>query len=277
MRPPLSCVLAALLGLTTAVVPAASAQSITVSDAQARSIGARIWKNECAGTVDGLTSWNAGEAFASLGINHSIWYPRGRSGPFEESFPRLVDFLAGHGASLPAWLREARGSGCPWSTREEFQRDFQGERLRGLREMLARPETIALQARFSADRLAAALPKMLDALPAAAERERVRERFARVAASPGGVYALVDYVNFKGEGTAPTERYGGRGWGLLQVLAGMGDEPNAAAPGRGATRAFVASAERTLAERVRNAPAERRESRWLPGWISRVRTYASAE
>ncbi len=42
-----------------------------------------------------------------------------------------------------------------------------------------------------------------------------------MAASPNGVYALVDYVNFKGEGTLATERYQDHGWGLLQVLEGM--------------------------------------------------------
>ncbi|MFZ4681922.1 MAG: hypothetical protein ACOYMS_05440, partial [Terrimicrobiaceae bacterium] len=51
------------------------AQSIQLSDAQANEIGRRIWKNECAGSVDGLTSWNSGEDFASLGIGHFIWYP----------------------------------------------------------------------------------------------------------------------------------------------------------------------------------------------------------
>ena len=29
---------------------------------------------------------------------------------------------------------------------------------------------------------------------------------------------MIDYVNFKGDGLKPTERYKGEGWGLLQVL-----------------------------------------------------------
>ena len=40
-------------------------------------LGQRIWKNECAGSVQGLVSWNEGEAFPSLGIGHFIWYPAG--------------------------------------------------------------------------------------------------------------------------------------------------------------------------------------------------------
>ena len=59
---------------------------------ETRRIGKKIWQNECDGTLAGLTSWNTGENFASLGIGHFIWYPKGVRGPFEESFPAFVDF-----------------------------------------------------------------------------------------------------------------------------------------------------------------------------------------
>ncbi len=65
---------------------------------------------------------------------------------------------------------------------------------------------------------------MLEAAPIG-EREKIRENFYRVAAEPDGLYALVDYVNFKGEGTLPSERYRGEGWGLLQVLEEMRKGP----------------------------------------------------
>ena len=243
-------------------------QSLQVSDAQAESAGRKLWKNECGGTVAGLTSWNAGEDFASLGIGHYIWYPAGRREGFEESFPELVAFLQAHGVTLPVWLHP--NAPCPWNSRSEFQRDQSGGQMSELRHMLA--STVSLQAKFSAHRLEAALPKMLADAPAG-QREEVQRQFHRVAASPNGVYALVDYVNFKGEGVLPTERYQGQGWGLLQVLAGMG--PNAASqPGREATEEFSRSAARVLTQRVANAPAERQESKWLPGWRNRVATYA---
>ena len=245
------------------------AEGIAVTDAQALSAGKKLWKNECAGMVEGLTSWNEGEDFASLGIGHYIWYPAGKRGPFEESFPDLVRFLVAEKVTLPTWLSEA--AACPWSTRREFLADQHGPRLSSLRELLSR--TVALQARFSANRLQAALPKMLDDAPAD-QRATIRRQFDRVAASPSGVYALVDYVNFKGEGVLATERYRGQGWGLLQVLAGMRGEP-AAGPGPAATREFADSAAQVLTARVANSPAERGETRWLPGWKNRVRSYAS--
>lgn len=254
------CYLAAGLLLSQASAFA----GLAISDAQALSAGRRLWQNECGGTVDGLTSWNAGEAFASLGIGHYIWYPARQTGPFEESFPELVRFLAAQGADVPGWV--ASGGGCPWATREAFERDRGSSKMRALRAMLA--QTVALQARFSADRLQAALPKMVAAAPAG-EADRIQRQFARVAASPNGIYALLDYVNFKGEGVLATERYQGQGWGLLQVLAGMTTDPDA-------TREFSRSAARVLTNRVALSPPERHEARWLPGWKSRVATYASS-
>lgn len=245
-----------LLLLATAT---ASAQTVTLSDAQALAIGRRIWQNECAGTINGLTSWNAGEDFASLGIGHFIWYPKGQRGPFEESFPKLAAYLAAHGQSVPAWMR---GS-CPWTTRMAFRADADSARMRELRGLLA--DTVALQARFCALRMEEALPKMLAAAPAS-ERDRVKANFYRVAAAPLGMYALIDYVNFKGEGTNPSERYAGQGWGLLQVLEAMG--------GGSALPAFAKAADAVLTRRVKNSPPARHEAKWLPGWRNRVATYA---
>lgn len=236
----------------------ALAQSTSLSDAQATAIGRRIWQNECAGTVAGLTSWNAGEDFASLGIGHFIWYPTARGGPFEESFPKLIAYLRHQGIATPPWA----GGLCPWKTRAAFQADSQGARMKELRALLA--GTVAQQARFCALRLEQALPKMLGAAPKS-ERERIRANFQRVAAAPLGLYALIDYVNFKGEGTSPSERYGGQGWGLLQVLEEMGPGP--------ARAAFAQAADRVLTRRVEHAPKARHESQWLPGWRNRVAGY----
>lgn len=241
-----------------------TAAAINLSPAETRRIGKKIWQNECKSTLAGLTSWNSGENFASLGIGHFIWYPRGVRGPFEESFPRLVDFVAGRGAKLPEVL-VPKGS-CPWNSRVEFNQASQTVRMKELRQFLA--NTVDLQAAFLVERLQKALPQMVDEA-APARRERVRQQFERVAASPGGYYALVDYVNFKGEGVLATERYAGQGWGLLQVLEGMSPESAA----RDAVKNFAESAKRVLTNRVRNAPPERNEGRWLPGWLSRINTY----
>ncbi len=264
--------------------------------AAAREIGLKIWRNECGGRLEGLAAWNRGEDFPSLGIGHFIWYPEGKSGPFRESFPALLDHLARAGVALPSWLAASRKRGCPWPDREAFLAAAQGRRVAELRALLA--DTVDLQAAFLAERLAGALPAMLAALDDPAARKRVAARFHKLARTPGGLYALVDYVNFKGEGVDPRERYAGEGWGLLQVLLGMNDSPDPRAD-------FAAAADRTLTRRVANAPrdgspaanGEMRaatspalgrsrgepsgiaqaadESRWLKGWRNRVATYTN--
>nr|MDQ2659669.1 hypothetical protein [Verrucomicrobiota bacterium] len=97
----------------------------------------------------------------------------------------------------------------------------------------------------------------------------VKAKFDRVASSPEGCYALVDYVNFKGEGILDSERYRGQGWGLLQVLEGM----SGADQGRAAAKEFSSSAASVLRQRVKNSPPGRNESRWSEGWSRRVRSY----
>ena len=243
----------------SAIVAGHSLWSAEISDKQMQEIGRRIWKNECGATVAGLTAWNAGEEFPSLGIAHFIWYPASRRGPFEESFPGLVRFLQSKGKPVPAWMLGP----CPWNSRQGFLSDLDGPKLTELRKLLV--ATVPLQAEYAAARLDAALPKMIDAAPPG-QRDRVAKNFRRAAASPLGYYALIDYVNFKGEGTNPAERYSGHGWGLLQVLFGMGD----AGP---AMPAFVASASEVLTRRVKNSPPARNEQKWLPGWKNRIHTY----
>ena len=125
---------------------------------------------------------------------------------------------------------------------------------------------VTLQTDFIIARSQGALPKVLAAAPAG-DRSRVDANYRKVASTPNGTYALIDYVNFKGEGTSPSERYDGEGWGLLQVLAGMS--------GSGApTSEFARSADRVLTRRVELSPPARGEQRWLPGWRNRVSTYA---
>ena len=241
--------------------------AINLSPAETRRIGNRIWQNECGGTLAGLTSWNSGENFASLGIGHFIWYPKGEHGPFEESFPKFVEFAKSRGAKLPAVA--AAQEGCPWKSRAEFNQAAQTAPMKELREFLAR--TVDIQADFLVNRLRQALPKML-AESGGTNGAQIQQRFDGVAGSAMGCYALVDYVNFKGEGVLATERYAGQGWGLLQVLKGMTQETS----GRGAVKSFAESARTVLKNRVRNSPPERHEARWLPGWLKRIDTYVGS-
>ena len=244
-----------------------AATAITISHGDALKVGKRVWQNECNGTISGLTSWNQGEDFASLGIGHFIWYPKGRQGPFEESFPKLVSFASNRGAKLPTLLLGVgRGQPCPWNSRAEFRKAQNTVDMNQLRRFLV--NTIDLQAQFLVSRLEAALPKML-AEAAPADRTKVQQQFERLTKTPQGCYALIDYVNFKGEGVLHTERYQGQGWGLLQVLEAMRGNSDSGAPDE-----FARAAKVVLTRRVQNAPGDRHESRWLTGWLRRVNSYS---
>jgi hypothetical protein len=254
-----TCLLVAALLFAWQAQSFAAPPELKLTPAQARAIGERVWQNEGAGKVENLTVWNKGEDFPSFGIGHFIWYPAGVEGPFTESFPLLLEHLK-HTTTLPAWLAQSRHA--PWHSRDEFYAAIDSAEMNQLRQLLQL--TIPQQVGFIVQRMEAALPKMLAALTDKSERSHVQQRFYRVARSPNGIYALIDYVNFKGEGTSEKERYRGQGWGLLQVLQNMRND-------RPAMQAFVNAADLVLTRRVRNAPRD--ESRWLPGWRKRLQTY----
>jgi hypothetical protein len=261
------CLCVALLSLSACAAakpPARAAAAGNLTAAQKTVIGKKIWQNECAGTVPGLTTWNAGEEFPSLGIGHFIWYPAGVKGRFKESWPQFTAFAKQRGVTPPPVALEPAS---PWRSKADFQKDFNSPRMTALRTWLA--ANVGLQTDFIIARSQAALPAMLATAPAG-ERAKIEANYRKLGTTPNGTYALIDYVNFKGDGTVVTERYHGLGWGLLQVLAGMRDVP----AGQPAAAEFAASAKRMLSRRIANSPPERGEQRWLAGWHNRCDTYA---
>lgn len=256
---------ASLLCAALAWACSACAQAPALNAAELLWLGDRIFENECNSRPECLTAWNAGEEFPSLGIGHFIWYRAGQQAPFAETFPELVAFMQARGAQVPAWIL-ANGVEQPWPDRDAFLAASAGPELTELRAWLA--QHTDLQTAFIISRFDGALDRVLEAAPAS-ERAALEAKFDAVAGAepPYGIYALIDYVHFKGEGTKDSERYQGEGWGLLQVLQRM--------PAKSATplRDFVASARDVLARRVELAPTERNEQRWLNGWHARLQTY----
>ena len=236
-----------------------------ISRSELNAIGEKIFKNEAAGKKENLVYWNEGENFPSLGIGHFIWYKQGEPGIFEESFPQLVEFLKSKNVKLPKIMAENKYS--PWKDRQELinLKTKKNPDIEELTNFLY--ENKDLQIMFIFKRLESSLEKML---AVSNDREDVRKQFYRVASSPNGLYPLIDYVNFKGEGTNPKERYNGQGWGLLQVLENMkGTET-----GKSALTEFSNSAKFVLQRRVNNSDSSKNERKWLQGWFNRCNTYA---
>ena len=236
-----------------------------ISKAELNAIGEKIFKNEAAGKKENLVYWNEGENFPSLGIGHFIWYKQGEPGIFEESFPQLVEFLKSKNVKLPKIMAENKYS--PWKDRQELinLKTKKNPDIEELTNFLY--ENKDLQIMFIFKRLESSLEKML---AVSNDRENVRKQFYRVASSPNGLYPLIDYVNFKGEGINPKERYSGQGWGLLQILENM----KGAETGKAALTEFSNSAKFVLQRRVNNSDPSKNERKWLQGWFNRCNTYS---
>ena len=237
----------------------------------AKKIGQKIWLNETGGKIDAITSWNANEEFASLGIGHFIWFPIGKWLPFEESFPALLEFMRKKNVRLPAWLDQTQIPANPWTSRAEFRRNANSPQMKELRQFML--DTVAEQTQFMVARAQGAMEKILKTTPDGAEREHIVTQFTRVIRASENFYPLIDYINFKGEGTNPNEaamnRETGRrqGWGLKQVLLRM----NGVTGDPKAVRAeFADAAQFVLQQRVRNLPSNRV---FEVGWLRRIATY----
>lgn len=247
------------------LVSCADSQPLQISQAERDAISAKIYHNECASKPACLTSWNNHENFASMGIGHFIWYPLGVERRYHESFPDFVDYARSRGARLPPWLQYP--GRCPWRSKAEFEDARFSPRMIELRDFLE--DNVTLQSDFMLLRLENALTSV-EKGALYNDRKAVRLQLKRLKQTPQGRYALIDYVNFKGEGLKPSERYNGQGWGLLQVLMLMplNQDPSSAA------QDFAKAADHALTRRVANAKKMGKpEHQWLPGWRKRVYSY----
>lgn len=236
-----------------------------LSQRELRAIGQQIFVNEGGGNMNRLVHWNVGEDFAAMGIGHFTWYPSKRRQRFGNTFPGLLDYMSSKGVQLPGWLQQARHTGAPWRSRSEFLRDSNSPRVKELQRLLY--NTREIQAEYIVNRARRAMPKLVKA-SSSHQRQHVARNLNAVANTPGGWYALIDYVNFKGEGLG-NGGYKGKSWGLRQVL----EEMRPMQPGRQSLHEFADAAMRVLNRRVQNSDPKRNEARWLRGWQNRVNTY----
>jgi len=237
---------------------------LQINELEIQKLGKLIWHNECNGQKAGLTSWNEGEEFISLGIGHFIWYPTGQTGPFKEKFPELLIFLQKKGISPPSFLNNQVG--CPWKNREAFKCAYQGSEMAELREWLY--HHVEMQALFMVESLQKDFPLLIKSLPLD-KQKKISTQFTRMTLSPGGLYALIDYLNFKGAGASKIESYCGCNWGLIQVLETLQGTSTDVAT----IKEFINAAKSVLNQRILLAPPERKESRWRAGWFNRLDSY----
>jgi len=245
--------------------------NIELTKDQANYIAKKVWQNEGAGKDKYLVWWNKGEDFASVGIGHFIWFPKGHTERFREVFPMVVEHMEKRSVKMPGWLNAK--TPLPWKNKSEFFAAKKAKNKQYMELFHFLKNTMPYQAEFMADRLTKALPQMLDTIDDPKKQQRIKKRFYEVmynrdgSVNERGLYVLLDYTNFKGEGTLKSERYKGQGWGLLQVLEHM--DPKEA----NKQKAFALSAKAMLSRRIKNSPPARGEERWRKGWNIRLNTY----
>lgn len=240
----------------------------TLSQYELNVIAEKIYQNETSGNPKNLMFWSPNEDFASLGIGHFIWYPAGAVKRFDETFPQMIDYYISKKVEIPSWLYRARKTGAPWKNRAIFEASRGDREFQQLKNLLM--NTKALQTQFFFDRLHASIPEIVKYV-APQYRKHIVNNYNALVSTKGGLYPLIDYINFKGKGIKATERYNNQGWGLLQVLKNM----RPVRPGPEALREFSRTARMILERRVRNSPPSKHESRWLPGWTVRTNGYAT--
>jgi len=244
--------------LVFVVIAISSISTHALSHDAALKIGVKIWHNEGKGYEHNLITWNAGEPFLSLGLGHFIWTPAKIKHAYGNSFVELLRYFEQSGVQLPIWLRPQRASLCPWPNRAAFLRDHSGkkEELKALLQ-----ETMPLQIRFIVDRFKRLKPEVLRRVKAKQHAVAI-QRLNGLLESEQGVYVLVDYLNFKGQGLSQNPE----GWGLLQVVEQMARAPDALSD----IEAFVWAADVVLKERATHDPSVRQ---WQQGWKNRVYGY----
>lgn len=244
---------------------AADLHLTVLNETQKNWIGERIYQNETGGNPEHLTFWSAAEEFPSFGIGHFIWIPAGVNVPFEPTFVAMVQFVS-QTHPAPNWVQQPY---APWASKTEFDQAKSSAEVLALRHWLL--TTRSQQAEFIIQRF----QQRIKQLPhqALADQPGLVHKLNRLMQSPQGLFALIDYVNFKGVGDNLQERYQGQGWGLVQVLQAMPHDLTQQASDKQVLELFVEAAIRTLHRRVELAPTARNETRWLTGWKIRVQGY----
>ncbi len=239
---------------------------------QLQQLAQKIELNETAAKEEFLTYWSENESFPSFGIGHFIWLPENSNKPFKETFPELVTFLSKK-SDPPNWLITLSPFTLPWQNKQQFYQEFNNAELTLLRQWLG--QTKHLQAEFIYIRFLEQLNLAKQSLPKK-QLEMFKYKLNKIIAQPAGLFAIIDYANFKGLGNNTLEVYykngNAVGWGLIDVVLAMPEQKE----GLSYLDDFIKSAKFVLTRRTQLAPKYQNEQRWLKGWYYRLDKYNDA-
>ena len=246
-----------------------------LSDTDYDWIGLRIYHNEALGKSEYLTHWNKGEEFPSLGIGHFIWFPEGVDAPFYEQFPALVSYLrqqVPEELQMPVWLQELDPLVAPWDSKVQF------DEARSSAQMIALRQWLEATQRYQAKFIVSAFEQRWRGLELPPiQKQELTGLLQSLFETPEGLFAVIDYYNFKGLGNNPRESYEGQGWGLVQVLDALFTLRVIDDECADLVSQFRDAAAGRLRLRVELSKPERNEARWLAGWLKRLDGYLKTD
>lgn len=219
-------------------------------------LGEALYKNEANCQIKNLTHWNKNEEFPSLGLPHAIWYGTKSSKKYQEQFPELIRSIRKNLKShekvkltWPTLLKTENIGAAPWENASEFAKIQntsleiessldsaqlseiekkkyplykQAFELFELRHFLANPIVLRLQASYVVEKTFLSLHQMISSVhqQSPTEAQKIYLQIQQLIETQEGVLAIIDYLNFKGDGLKPSERttLGHYSWGLLTVL-----------------------------------------------------------
>lgn len=263
----------------TETTPASSISSTSspLSSDQRTKLINYIAQKEFSGNWRNSVGWNTKESFPSLGLGHYIWYPAGKRGPFDESFPQFIKFAKEKNPNLkfPETLKvDANGNipPAPWATKSAFQSAKDSGQLDPLIQFLQRDDIKQLQLDFQM----AKLNEFSTQLGTAKEKQLLNE----LKSTPNGLALLVHYRIFKGDGMTASERYThdgkSHGWGLKQVLEHAAASANSgSAIDKVKQSAITLLTNRAKHDRTTLNVDEATRQKYIQSWTSAVSGYGS--
>lgn len=223
-------------------------------------IALKIFMNETGGKMENVLSWSKNESFANLGIGHFIWYGNHRE-IYEETFPDFITYVQFLDPSLkiPKLLTYKK---CPWESKEEFDKMKKSKTGRKLVKFLLNHEVVQHQMNFMVEKL-----KLISNNLSQEESLQFIKKFKKIHETDNGVFALLDYTNFKGFGTNPNERYNNQGWGLYQVFQEIEFNDRFK---NNPVIVFKEKCRLVLLRRIKNNPIDKK---YRKGWLKRINKY----
>lgn len=215
-------------------------------------LGRAIAKKELGS--EGLIDWTPSEDFASLGIMHATWGSE-KTIKHQNGFLKFLYYVQSKGGTIPDFLQKNQDN--PWNSRSSFfyAKTSNDPRMIQLQKFLQ--ATKDLQVDFTIDQAAQACNKII---AKGKYNQNDILKLKQLSSDAQGIFAIIDYVNFKGEGNLDDPS----SWGFANVIHEM------QLSGGNEIYRFIVAAEKVLAN---NHP---KFYIYKAGWIGRLKFYPRA-